>query len=88
MKSEDLYKVPQVWDPDDEEEDPQDYVWGSSSQAKQRSLALYLIRSIVERHGGSVEVDLAADTLYIDVPEEEELACAREIEEQVGSMCC
>lgn len=88
MKREEGQKAWDVWEPQTDEEDPQNYVWGSSDQAKQRSLSLYLIRSIVERHGGSVEVDLATDTLYIDVPKEEELACAQEIEAQVGAMCC
>jgi hypothetical protein len=63
------------------------YVWATSEQARLRALSLYVIRSIVEKHGGTVDIDLATDTLNIDVPKAEELACAREIEEQVGSMC-
>jgi sensor histidine kinase regulating citrate/malate metabolism len=86
MKWEACHKAQNGWEPADDE-NPQDYVWGSSEQAKQRSLSLYLIRSIVEKYGGSVRVDLATDTLYVDVPKERELACAQEIEEQVGSMC-
>lgn len=86
MKWESCHAASDVWDPDGDDE--QGYVWGSSEQAKQRSMSLYLIRSIVEKHGGSVQVDLATDTLYIDVPKEEAFACAQEIEEQVGSMCC
>lgn len=86
MKWDACYKESDVWNPTGDDH-PQDYVWGSSEQAKQRSLSLYLIRAIVEKHGGTIQVDLATDTLYIDVPQEEELACAREIEEQVGSMC-
>jgi sensor histidine kinase regulating citrate/malate metabolism len=65
----------------------QDLVWATSEQAKLRALSLYVIRSIVEKHGGTIEVDLATDTINIDVPKTEELACAREIEEQLGSMC-
>ncbi len=72
---------------DDATHEAEDYVWATSEQARLRSLSLYLIRSIVERHGGSIEVDLATDTISIDVPKNEEVACAREIEEQVGSMC-
>lgn len=87
MKWESCHAASGVWDPGGDDE-AEDYVWGSSEQAKQRSMSLYLIRSIVEKHGGSVQVDLATDTLYIDVPKEEEFACAQEIEEQVGSMCC
>jgi sensor histidine kinase regulating citrate/malate metabolism len=53
-----------------------------------RATALYLIRSIVEKHGGTIEMDLATDTINIDVPEKERVACTQEIEEQVGTMCC
>jgi len=63
------------------------YVWATSEEARLRALSLYLIRSIVERHGGTVDVDLATDTINIDVPDEEQTACAQEMEEQVGSMC-
>ena len=66
----------------------QDFVWATSEQARIRALSLYVIRSIVEKHGGTIDVDLATDTISIDVPKAEELACAQEIEEQVGSMCC
>jgi hypothetical protein len=65
----------------------QDYVWGSSEKAKMKAFSLYVIRSIVEKHGGTVDIDLATDTISIDVPDEEQVACAQEIEEQVGSMC-
>ena len=60
-----------------------DYVWATSQKSKLRALSLYLIRSIVEKHGGTVEVDLATDTINIDVPKKEQAACAQEIEEQV-----
>jgi len=65
----------------------EDYVWATSEKAKLRALSLYLIRSIVERHGGTIEVDLGTDTINIDLPEQEKAACAQEIEEQVGKMC-
>lgn len=52
-----------------------------------RATALYIIRLIVERHGGTIETDLATNTINIDVPEKERVACAQEIEEQVGRMC-
>ena len=72
---------------DDDTHEAEDYVWATSEQTRLRSLSLYLIRSIVERHGGSIEVDLATDTISIDVPKNEEVACAQEIEAQVGAMC-
>jgi hypothetical protein len=65
----------------------EDYVWATSEKTKLRALSLYLIRSIVERHGGTIEVDLGTDTINIDVPEKKKAACAQEIEEQVGKMC-
>ncbi len=45
----------------------------------------YLIRSIVEKHGGTVEMDLATDAIKICVPEKEGVACAKKIEEQLGA---
>lgn len=65
----------------------EEYVWATSEKAKLRALSLYLIRSIVEKHGGTIVVDLGTDTINIDVPEKEKNACAQEIEEQVGKMC-
>ena len=67
---------------------PEHYVWSTSEKSKLRALSLYIIRSIVERRGGSVDIDLATDTININLPDEEKVACAREIEEQVGTMCC
>ena len=72
----------------DDERVAADYVWATSQKSKLRALSLYLIRSIVEKHGGTINIDLATDTINIDVPEQEKDACAQEIEEQVGAMCC
>jgi len=72
----------------DEGHRTEDYVWSTSEQARHRAFSLWIIRSIVEKHGGTVDIDLATDTLNIDVPEEEQAACALELERQVGSMCC
>jgi hypothetical protein len=63
-----------------------DYVWATSEKSKLRALSLYLIRSIVEKHGGTIRIDLAKDTINIDVPEQAKDACAQEIDEQVGAM--
>jgi hypothetical protein len=60
---------------------------GTSEQSIQRAQSLQIIASVVERHGGTYTVDMITDTINIDVPEEEQLACAQEIEEQVGKMC-
>jgi hypothetical protein len=88
MRQEDYWQEPHDWNQVEDDGGPEDYVRGSSERARQRALSLYLIRSIVEKHGGNVQIDLATDTINIDVPKEEEIACAQEIEKQVGSMCC
>jgi hypothetical protein len=41
----------------------------------------------VENHGGTIDIDLATNTIQIDVPQEEEAVCAKEIEDQVGKLC-
>ena len=71
-----------------DQDQPEDYIWSTSEKSKLRALSLYIIRSIVERHGGSIEIDLATDTIDIDLPDDERSACAQEIEEEVGNMCC
>ena len=63
-----------------------DYVWATSEKTRLRALSLYLIRSIAEKHGGTIEIDLATDTITIDVPDGEKVECAQEIQEQVGTM--
>ena len=61
-------------------------VWSTSEKSYLRAISLYLIRSIVERHGGTIDVDIKTDTICINVSEKEKTACAQEIEEQVGRM--
>jgi hypothetical protein len=63
-------------------------IWSTSEQARLRALSLFLVRSIVKGYGGEVTVDLATDTINIDVPKEKEIACVQEIEEKVGAMYC
>lgn len=70
-----------------EESELEQYVFSSNEKARIRTMSLFVIRSIVEKYGGTMEVDLETDTLHIDVPKEVELDCARDIEEQVGSLC-
>ena len=62
------------------------YVWSTSEKSKMRATALYLIRSIVEKHGGTLSVDLRTYTINIDVPKDKKVDCAREIHEAVGGM--
>ena len=60
----------------------------TGQKAELRATAMFVIRSIVERHHGTMDMDLATNTININVPEQEEVACAEEIEEQVGTMSC
>ena len=64
----------------------EDYVWATNERAKQRAMSLYRIRSIVEKHGGSLEIDVATDTIHITVPDNERVDCAQEIEEHMGAI--
>ena len=59
----------------------------AGEQMRLRALSLFLIRSIVASHGGTIDIDLSTNTIEIDVPEEEQVACAKEIEDQIGRMC-
>ena len=63
------------------------YIRATSEESRLRALSLYLIRAIVERHGGTVDVDLATYTININVPPKEQHSCALEIDEQVGKLC-
>ena len=58
-----------------------------SEKMRMRALSLYIIRSIVERHNGTIEKDLITDSIDIDLPDDEAAACAQEIGEQMGLVC-
>ena len=62
----------------------EDYVWATSEEAMRDALSLHLIGSIVHRHRGTVEIDAETGALHIDVPDEEKLACAEELNKKVG----
>ncbi len=64
-----------------------DHVSSRNETAQLRATSLYLIQSIVKRHGGTTEVDLATNTINIDVPDSQATLCAKEIEDQMGRMC-
>jgi len=87
MTSETSWDISPEIRPDENDDLVDDSVWASSEKAKIRALLLYLVQSIVERYGGTVDVDLANDTIKINVPKEKEVVCAQEIEEQVGRVC-
>jgi hypothetical protein len=87
MKHESCSKASDQLSRDDQKDQPEHYVWSTSEKSRLRALSLYIIQSIVERHRGSIEIDLATDTINVELPEEEKVACAQAIEEQVGTMC-
>jgi hypothetical protein len=62
------------------------YVRATSEESRLRALSLYVVRSIVERYGGSMNVDLSTDTQNIKVPKEYEGKCFAEIEELFGKL--
>ncbi|MBW1744664.1 MAG: hypothetical protein JRJ47_14750 [Deltaproteobacteria bacterium] len=58
----------------------------AGEQVRLRALALFIIRSTAEKHGGTAQIDLATDSINIDIPEKEKAACVREIEAQLRAI--
>lgn len=65
-----------------------DCVSGRGEEVRLRALKLYVVRSTAEKHGGTMKIDLAADTVSVNVPKEEMAACTEEIAKQLESLCC
>jgi len=63
-----------------------DCVCSRGEAARLRALKLYVVRSTAERHGGTMEMDLATDTVNINVPKKEMAACTKEIAKQLEPM--
>ena len=59
-------------------------VWATNEQSRRQGISSYLIRSIAQRYGGDAHIDFFRQSIDINVPEEEKLACTREIHETVG----
>lgn len=57
-----------------------------SEKSRIRTLSVHIMRSIAERHGGTIEQDVFTDTIDIWVPQSERAVCAQEIHEHVGAM--
>ncbi|MGD8513230.1 MAG: hypothetical protein PVG85_04695 [Deltaproteobacteria bacterium] len=57
-----------------------------SEKSRIRTLSVHIMRSIAERHGGTVEKDVLTDTIDIWVPESERAVCAQEIQAHVCAM--
>ena len=86
MRNESYWDTSDTLSQADDRRVAEDYVWATSEQARLRAFSLYVIRSIVERRGGTIDIDLTTDTIHINAPEEEEVACAQEIEEQMSAI--
>jgi hypothetical protein len=65
---------------------PDDCVCGRGKVVMLRALKLYVVRSTAQKHGGTMEVDLATDTVNINVPKKEMAACTKEIAKQLEPM--
>ena len=63
-----------------------DCVCGRGEEVRLRALKLFVVRSTAEKHGGTMEIDLATDTVSINVPKKEMEACTEEIAKQLGGM--
>lgn len=61
-----------------------DCVSGRGEEVRLRALKLFVVRATAERHGGTMEIDLATDTVSISVPKKEMEACTEEIAKQLG----
>ena len=67
----------------DESSLAEDYVWATSEDSRRHALSLSLIGSIVHKHRGTVTIDPETNSLNIEVPDEEKLACAEELGKRV-----
>jgi hypothetical protein len=57
-----------------------------SQPARARLLFLSLVRLIVEKHGGHLDIDIEKDTFKMFVPQERRLDCFHELESTVGPL--
>lgn len=61
--------------------------WEEPTPEQMQSDSLLVIRGIVERYGGTVDVDIRTNTLYIDVPEGKEHEVALELDKALPGQC-
>ena len=64
---------------------PDDCAGGNGEAVQLRALKLYVLNSTAQRHGGTVEYDLATDSVEISVPKEKISACTEEVAKQLGA---
>lgn len=60
------------------------YVWATNEESRLQGLSAYLIQSIAQRHGGNAQIDLVNQSIDIHVPDQNKVACTREMEDKVG----
>jgi hypothetical protein len=53
---------------------------------RSRLLFLCIVRLIVEKHGGHLDINEKNETFTVNIPEERKVACFRELREAVGPM--
>jgi hypothetical protein len=58
---------------------------GNGEAVRLRALKLYVLSTTAQKHGGTVEYDLASDSVEISVPKEEISACTEEVAKQLGA---
>ena len=51
-----------------------------------RSLLLYIIRNIVEKYGGHLDIDIKKDTFTVHIPQDQNSDCFQELIEAVGPL--
>jgi len=86
MEDGDYHNTAEKMDGADARRETGDRFRAAREQVRLRALSLFIVRSTVEKHGGSMEVDLATDSINITVPEKEKASCVREIEAQLGAV--
>ncbi len=47
-------------------------------------LLMRLVRDVVEKHGGSMEIDPKSNTAVLGIPDSKKAACFEELEEIIG----
>jgi hypothetical protein len=83
MKGKSRLSRPQARSPNWEDQSFGVNGYSEGEMARLQALCIFIVRSVAEKHGGTIEIDLATDTMKINVPDGEQMACAKEIEEQV-----
>ena len=63
----------------------EDHVVTSKQLSTTLLLMLHTLRSVVEKHGGAIEIDEKDNSLFLNIPESNKVACFKELEESIKS---